>query len=162
VFGWVLGKVDEKDRYSDINCMLASFQINDGVAKSSLLAADGPHLALEGTMTLNLGEETIDAVILPKQKKRLFARIAPVRLTGDIRDPDVHAIPAKEAAMNIGALVLVPYVAIPVTILGRLWEAVDDKDKQGGGCANLQAAKAAEGEKLKQPKEVESPAAGED
>lgn len=162
VFGWVLGKVDEKDRYSDINCMLASFDINDGIAKSSLLAADGPHLALEGTMTLNLGEETIDAVILPKQKKRLFATIAPVRLTGDIRDPDVHAIPAKEAAMNIGALVLVPYVAIPVTILGRLWEAVDDKDKYGGGCTNLQEAKAAEGEKLKQLKEVELPAAGED
>jgi hypothetical protein len=78
-----------------------------------------------------------------------------------MRDPEVHAIPAKEAAKNIGSLVLLPYVAIPVTILGKLWGTVDDKDKHGGGCANLQATKAAEGEKLKQ-QGAESPPAEED
>jgi uncharacterized protein involved in outer membrane biogenesis len=161
VFGWALGKVDRNKKYADLNCVLAKFDINDGIATSSLLAADGPRLALEGTLTLDLGKETIDAVFLPKQKKKLFSSIAPVRLTGDMRDPEVHAIPAKEAAKNIGSLVLLPYVAIPVTILGKLWGTVDDKDKHGGGCANLQATKAAEGEKLKQ-QGAESPPAEED
>ena len=156
VFGWALGTVDRKKKYVNLDCMLAKFDIDDGIAKSSLLAADGPRLALEGTMTLDLGKETIDAVFLPKQKKKLFSSIEPVRLSGDMRDPKVRAIPAKAAARNIGSLVLVPYVAIPVTFLGKLWGAVDDKDKYGGGCANLQAVKAAEAEKLKQQEAVES------
>ncbi|UCC55130.1 MAG: AsmA family protein [Gammaproteobacteria bacterium] len=150
VFGWVLGKTDREDRYANLDCVLAKFDINDGIAKSSLIAADGPRLAIEGTMTLDLNAETIDAVFLPKQKRKLFSSIAPVRLTGDMRDPDVHAVPAKEAATSIGSLVLVPYVAIPVTILGKLWASVNDKDEHGGGCASLEATKAAEAEKLKQ------------
>ena len=162
VFGWVLDKRDREKRYTNLNCMLAKFDINDGIATSGLLVADGRRLALEGTLTLNLGKETIDAVFLPKQKKKLFSSIAPVRLSGDMRDPKVHAIPAKEAARNIGALVLLPYVAIPVTIIGKLWGTVDDKDKHGGGCANLQAVKAAEAEKLKQQEAVETPAAWEE
>ena len=162
VFGWVLDKRDREKRYTNLNCMLAKFDINDGIATSGLLVADGRRLALEGTLTLDLGKETIDAVFLPKQKKKLFSSIAPVRLSGDMRDPKVHAIPAKEAARNIGALVLLPYVAIPVTIIGKLWGTVDDKDKHGGGCANLQAVKAAEAEKLKQQEAVETPAAWEE
>jgi len=114
---------------------------------STLLAADGPHLAIEGELTLNLGAETIDAVFLPKQKRKLFTSASPVRLSGDMREPDVKAIPAKEAAAKIGALVLVPYVAIPVAILGKLWESVDDKDGYGGGCTNLQREKAEEAAK---------------
>jgi len=150
VFGWALGKVDKGDKYSNLDCVLAKFNINDGIATSSLLVADGPRLAIEGTMTLNLATETIDAVFLPKQKKHLFSRITPVRLTGDMRDPDVHAVPATVAIKNIGPLVLIPYVAIPVAVLGKLWESLDDKDNVGGGCATLQAAKAAEVEKLHQ------------
>ena len=148
VFGWVLGKVGREEQYANLDCVLARFDINDGIAKSGLLAADGPHLMIKGTMTLDLGEETIDAVFLPEQKKRLFSSIAPVSLSGDMRDPDVHAVPAKEAAKNIGPLLLVPYVAIPVVVLGRMWESsVDDKDAYGGGCVALQAA---EEEKLRQ------------
>jgi uncharacterized protein involved in outer membrane biogenesis len=147
VFGWVLGKADRKEQYANLDCVLGGFDISDGIAKSGLLAADGPHLMIKGTMTLDLGEETIDAVFLPEQKKRLFSSITPVSLTGDMRDPDVHAVPAKEAARNMGALLLIPYVAIPTMVLGNLWESVDDKDEHGGGCAAL---KAAEEEKLKQ------------
>jgi hypothetical protein len=142
VFGWAMGKFDSEERYANLDCVLADFDISDGMVSSTLLAADGPRLAMEGELTLDLGAETIDAVFLPKQKRKLFASVSPVRLTGDMRDPDVKAIPAKEAAKNIGALVLIPYVAIPAAILGKLWESVDDKDSYGGGCANLQREKA--------------------
>jgi hypothetical protein len=127
--------------------VLGDFDIREGVLKSTLLAADGPRLAIEGNLKLDLDAETIDAVFIPKQKRKLFASASPVRLSGDMRDPDVTAIPAKEAAAKIGALVLVPYVAIPVTLLGKLWESVDDKDSYGGGCANLQREKTAEAAK---------------
>lgn len=142
VFGWAMGKFNGEERYANLDCVLADFDIRDGVLSSTLLAADGPRLAMEGELTLDLGAETIDAVFLPRQKRKLFASVSPVRLTGDMRDPDVKAIPAKEAAKNIGALVLIPYVAIPAAIFGKLWESVDDKDAYGGGCANLQRDKA--------------------
>jgi hypothetical protein len=150
VFGWVLGKVDRDERYANLDCVLGDFDIRDGLVTSTLLASDGPHLAVEGKLKLDLGAETIDAVFLPKQKRKLFSSISPVRLGGDIRDPDVRAIPAKEAAARVGALVLVPYVAIPVSILGKLWERVDDKDAYGGGCANLNREKAKEANEAKQ------------
>ena len=144
VFGWALGKAAQDIQYSNLNCVLARFDIEDGVATSRLLAADGPGLAVEGKMTLDLGEETIDAVFLPKQKQKVFSRIAPVELSGDMRSPVVAAIPAKEAITSIGTLVLVPYVAIPVKLFEKLWGSVEDRDAHGGGCTSLKAAKEAE------------------
>lgn len=142
VFGWALGHFNGNERYANLDCILGDFDIQTGVVKSTLLAAEGPRLAIEGSMTLDLEAETIDAVFLPKQKRKLFSSISPVKLKGDMRDPYVTAIPAKEAARNIGALVLVPYVAIPVAIFGKLWQSVDDGDAQGGGCASLNREKA--------------------
>jgi uncharacterized protein involved in outer membrane biogenesis len=142
VFGWAAGQLDENERYANLDCILGDFDIQTGMVSSTLLAAEGPRLAIEGNLKLDLGAETIDAVFLPKQKRKLFKSISPVKLKGDMRDPDVTAIPAKEAARNIGALVLVPYVAIPVAILGKLWQSVDDGDEQGGGCASLNREKA--------------------
>jgi hypothetical protein len=147
ILGWSLGKIDRQDRYVNLNCVLADFDIKDGVLDSTLLAADGPHLAIEASLTIDLGAETIDAVFLPKQKRKIFASVSPVRLSGDMRSPDVRAIPAKEAAKNIGALVLIPYVAIPVAIFGKFWSSVDDGDAYGSGCTNLQREKAVESTK---------------
>ena len=144
VLGWTLGKLVKGEKYANLNCVLADFDIRDGVMSSTLLAADGPRLAIEADVTIDLGAETINAVFLPKQKRKVFSSMSPVRLSGDMRAPDVKAIPTKEAAGQIGALVLVPYVAIPVAVFGKLWESVDDHDAYGGGCANLHLEKARE------------------
>jgi uncharacterized protein involved in outer membrane biogenesis len=142
VFGWALHTVaDKNNKYANLDCTLANFTISKGVAVSNLLVSDGPHVAIEGTMTLNLGEETIHAVFLPKQKKKLYSRITPVKLTGDMRDPDVRAIPAKAAVARIGSVILLPYVAIPVMMFEHLWGRVDDHDEHGGGCVALKEAK---------------------
>ena len=101
-------------------------------------------------MTLDLGEETIDAVFLPKQKQKVFSRIAPVKLSGDVRNPVVNVIPAGEAITSIGTLVLVPYVAIPVKLFEKLWGNVNDRDAYGGGCTSLRQAKEAEAAKMQQ------------
>ena len=154
IFGWVAGHAGLQEKYANLDCVLADFDINNGVVQSTLLAAEGPRIAIEGNLELDLGKEQIDAVFLPKQKRKLFASVSPVHLTGDMRDPDVSAIPAREAVKNIGALVLVPYVAIPVALFGKLWDSVDDGDKHGGGCANLQKEKLAEANKAGEAREV--------
>jgi hypothetical protein len=150
VFGWVLGKAAQDIQYSNLDCVLARFDIKDGVATSRLLAADGPALTVEGRMKLDLGEETIDAVFLPKQKKKLFSSISPVELSGDVRNPKVTAIPGRRAITSIGPLVLIPSVAVPVILFEKLWGSVNDGDAHGGGCANLKAAKEAEAANMQQ------------
>jgi uncharacterized protein involved in outer membrane biogenesis len=147
VFGWVLSKATGEERYTNINCVLAKFDISEGIMTSTLLASDGPRLSIEGKLKLDLGAETIHAVLLPKQKMSMFSTIAPVKISGKMQDPEVRAIPAKEAVTRIGSMILLPYVAIPVTLLGNLWSSIDDHDAYGGGCARLKAAKDAEGEK---------------
>ncbi|MDX1407890.1 MAG: AsmA family protein, partial [Saprospiraceae bacterium] len=146
VFGWVMDSTVKHDAYADLDCVLTRLQVENGIITSKVLIADGPRLAVEGKLELNLGAETINMVVLPKQKRRLFSEIAPVRITGDIRDPDVHAIPVKAAATSIGPLFLIPAiptVAIPVLLFDKLWGTVDDHDSYGGGCAQTAAAKEA-------------------
>jgi hypothetical protein len=143
VFGWVMDSTIKQEAYADLDCVLARFDVTNGTVTSKVLIADGPRLAVEGSLTLNLEAETINLVVLPKQKHRLFSDIAPVRVTGDIRDPEVHAIPAKAAITSIGPLFLLPTVAIPVMLFDKLWSTVDDHDAQGGGCARIAAAKEA-------------------
>jgi len=143
VFGWVMDSTLKQDAYADLDCVLARFDVQNGTVTSKVLIADGPRLAVEGSLTLNLGAGTIDMVILPKQKRRLFSDIAPVHITGDVLDPKVHAIPAKAAITSIGPLFLLPTVAIPVMLFDKLWGTVDDHDAHGGGCARIAAAKEA-------------------
>jgi len=78
-------------------------------------------------------------VLLPKQKRRLFSSISPVKIEGPMRDPSVVAVPATAAVKEIGAMALVPYVYVPIKLLGSLWSIVDDGDKSGQGCASIEA-----------------------
>jgi uncharacterized protein involved in outer membrane biogenesis len=150
VFGWVMDSTMKQEAYADLDCVLARLDVSNGTVTSKVLIADGPRLALEGSLTLNLEAETINMVVLPKQKHRLFSDIAPVRVTGDIRDPEVHAIPVKAAAATIGPLFLIPTVAIPVMLFDKLWSTVDDHDSHGGGCASIAAAKEAASKAVKE------------
>mgnify|MGYP000072492503 CR=1 FL=1 len=52
------------------------------------------------------------------------------------------AVFGKGRPVLLGALVLIPYVAIPVALFSKIWTSVDDHDDYGGGCANLQREKA--------------------
>ena len=56
-----------------------------------------------------------------------------------MRDPDVRAVPAKAAITEIGAMALVPYVYVPLKVLGKLWSVVDDGDDIGQGCTAVKA-----------------------
>jgi hypothetical protein len=63
-------------------------------------------------------------------------------------DPRVEAVPVKAAIQEVGAMVLLPTVVIPVRLLGKLWSILDDSDKPGQGCASLQSVTEAAEKKL--------------
>jgi len=137
VFGWAFSSTFTKERYSDINCVVLGFDVNEGHMNSKVIVADGPQLSLGGRVDLDLGAETMDIVIIPKQKKRIFSSISPVKLQGPWRDPRVTAVPAKAAIKEVGGLVLMPTVAIPVMVIHNLWSLLDDGDTKGSGCSKI-------------------------
>jgi hypothetical protein len=140
VFGWVYDLAMRREPYAKLDCVMAAFAIKDGIATSHLLAADGPYLAVEGTATLDLGDETMDITLLPKQKKVLFSELTPVHIKGPMRDPEVTAVPVKSALTSLGPLALapaLPMVAIPAILGERLWATFHTHRHKAGGCARL-------------------------
>jgi hypothetical protein len=139
VLGWAVSRTFRKNKYADLNCVVAKFEATDGKIKSTVLIADGPSLSLGGSIRLNLGKETMKIVLLPKEKRKLFSSVSPVTIKGPMRDPSVEAIPTQAAVQEIGAMALVPYVYVPLKLLGNLWSIVDDGDEPGQGCASIEA-----------------------
>lgn len=137
VFGWVLRKSVSRKDYSNLNCVVLAFDAEAGRVESNTLIADGPKLALGGKINLDLGTETLDVVLIPKQKKRFFSSISPVHVKGPMKDPVVEAIPAKAALQEIGTMALLPGVFIPIRAVERLWGLLNDGDKVGDGCVNV-------------------------
>jgi uncharacterized protein involved in outer membrane biogenesis len=137
VFGWALSNTFAGEKYVNLNCVLADFTAKDGEIKSKLLLADGPNLSLGGRVDLDLRDETIDAVLLPKQKRRLFSKINPVSLNGPIRKPIVRAIPAQAAIQQIGILALSPTIYLSKQILEKVWFSISKGDDPGEGCTDI-------------------------
>ncbi len=145
VFGWVVSKsgARQQQQHMNLNCLVMTFAVKAGEVKSETIIADGPQLSLGGQIDMNLGAETLDIVLIPKQKKRFFSSISPVTVEGPMKNPRIKAIPVKAALQEIGAMALLPGIVIPVRALGILWSLLDDGDKVGDGCANIDELRAA-------------------
>jgi hypothetical protein len=139
VLGWAVSSTFKNRKYVDLNCVVAKFEADKGKVQSTVLIADGPNISLGGIIKLNLRKETMNIVLLPKEKHKLFSSISPVKITGPMRDPDVRAVPAKAAIKEIGTMAFVPYVYVPLRVLGKLWSVVDDGDDVGQGCTAVKA-----------------------
>ena len=138
LFGWVLSNTVSRGKYNNVNCVVMQFTANDGEIKSKLLLADGPNMSVGGRVDLNLHNETINAVLLPQQKRRLFSSITPIELSGPIRDPDVRAIPAQAAAQSIGVLALSPTLYLSTRLLETIWSKIRSGGDVGQGCTDIE------------------------
>jgi len=117
-----------KNSYTDLNCMVARMYFEDGNGDIQVLYLDTPAVRARGAGSVNLADETIDVVINPEAKRRLFKSSSPVRIQGRLGDPSIKKVPAKEAAILAGQI-FVPFVALPARALGYLWSLIrNDKD----------------------------------
>jgi hypothetical protein len=118
-----------KDTYTDLNCMAGRLEFEKGVGTIQILYLDTPGLRARGVGSINLASETVDIVIKPESKRRLFRRSSPIRINGQLSDPSVKKIPANEAVILAGQLA-VPIIALPARALGILWSVIsEDKDE---------------------------------
>ncbi len=118
-----------KKSFTDLNCTAGRLDFEKGVGTIQILYLDTPGVRARGFGSINLASETVDIVIKPESKRRLFRRSSPVRIKGQLNDPAVIKIPANEAAILAGQLA-VPLIALPARALGLLWSLIrDDKDE---------------------------------
>jgi uncharacterized protein involved in outer membrane biogenesis len=119
-----------KNTYTDLNCMVARLQFEDGNGAIQVLYMDTPAVRARGAGSVNLADETLDLVINPEAKRRLFKRSSPVRIQGQLGDPSIKKVPATEA-VGLAAQIFVPFVALPARALGYLWSLIrNDKDEK--------------------------------
>jgi uncharacterized protein involved in outer membrane biogenesis len=118
-----------KDTFTNLNCMTGRLEFEKGVGTIQILYLDTPGVRARGYGSINLASETVDIVIKPQSKRRLFRPSSPVRVNGPLSIPSATKIPANEAAILVGQLA-VPIIALPARALGILWSLVsEDKDE---------------------------------
>jgi uncharacterized protein involved in outer membrane biogenesis len=125
------------DTYTDLRCMALQMAFAQGKGDLQVLYADTPAVRLSGSGHVDLDAQTLEVVLQPEAKRRLFTRASPVKIWGDLADPRVLKIPTEEAAMLAGQI-LVPYVALPARLVGYLWSMIKG-DKDGASpCVDLE------------------------
>ena len=132
LFGFLFRSVTFTDSYATLNCVMTGFEVDQGVAKSVLLIGDGPNLAVEGTATVDLGQETLDMVFLPKPKKRIGLDYSKITVKGPMADPDVEATGTGAAtAAAVGGVILIPQVIVPVFLIEQVWRFFSSDNDNG-------------------------------
>jgi uncharacterized protein involved in outer membrane biogenesis len=132
LFGFLFRSVTFKDSYATLNCVMTGFEVEQGVAKSVLLIGDGPNLAIEGTATVDLGQETLDMVFLPRPKKRIGLDYSRITVKGPMADPDVEATGTGAAtAAAVGGVILIPQVIVPVFLVEQVWRFFSSDNDTG-------------------------------
>ena len=113
--------------YTDLDCTAFRMLFQDGVGTIQVFFVETPGMRAETFGHIDLGDESLALIINPRSKRRIIRRSSPVRLRGSLQDPSVSKVPAEEAAILAGQI-LVPVVALPARALGFLWSLIS-RDK---------------------------------
>jgi peptidoglycan hydrolase-like protein with peptidoglycan-binding domain len=121
--------------YSDMNCLILRFDLQDGVAESQTLLLDTPNILALGKGRVDLRNESIDIEVSPEAKrKRLIAMSTPFAIKGPLANPSVKVSGAGASARTAGEVLV-----SPVNLLGSLLPFVSDRGKDDDNpCLALQ------------------------
>ncbi|MDR3536412.1 MAG: AsmA family protein [Acetobacteraceae bacterium] len=139
VLGPVLEKANIPDLLarggvSDIRCFALRMDAQHGVGTLRTLALSSTLLTMDGSGSVNLGDETLALHLRPQARVGGTGLIVPLRVTGPIRNPGVAMDPIGAAEANAGKVAgAVIGGATPLGLLGGMLGA--DKLTGGGGDA---------------------------
>ncbi|MBU0910313.1 MAG: AsmA-like C-terminal region-containing protein, partial [Proteobacteria bacterium] len=122
--GWSASKV-MGEKYADIECGVADYRVKDGILSTNALFIDSKNIAIAGHGDIDLNDEKIDYVFLPRKKSRLIHRADPVKVQGPLLDPSVKIIPWKSAATTYGGLFFAPYIFVGMVAADWLSDALN-------------------------------------
>ncbi len=108
----------EASDLTNINCFVARFDIDAGIATSRAMLLDAEFLSIAGKGTIDLGDEMFNLTLTPRPKEvRLLDLAVPVSVTGPLHAPT--ALPtaggtAKKVVTTLGIFVNPLVLLVPV------------------------------------------------
>mgnify|MGYP001817413037 CR=1 FL=1 len=89
----LLPRLDSEPR-SMINCLVARFDLDDGIMQERALLLDTTGMVVRGAATIDFKERQLEAVLGPQSKRpALFALQTPVSVKGSFRDFRIGVAP---------------------------------------------------------------------
>jgi uncharacterized protein involved in outer membrane biogenesis len=129
-----LGFLLTGDKVVPVQCLIADFTVNNGVASVRAFIIDTPDTLVEGTGTLNFKGEALKLRLIPSPKDvSLLSLKSPIRVEGTLKKPDV-VIEKGGLAARGGAAAALSFVLTPVAGLLAFIEPGLGKDSN---CAGL-------------------------
>lgn len=121
------------DRTIDLRCAVADFAVKGGVMQARTLLLDTEISTVTGGGSIDLGQETLDLILVPKTRNTsLVALRSPIHVGGTFSSPQVDLDLGRVAARGAGALALA--LINPLLALIPLVEAGPGKANE---CARL-------------------------
>lgn len=120
LIGWTTRKATDI-QFDDLNCGVMDFSLENGLISTRGLILDTNNIVITGDGKINLSEEQLNYVFIPKKKSRIILNAEPVELKGSLSAPSVQAIPVKSAALTFGTLIFAPYVFVGVSAIDILF-----------------------------------------
>ena len=111
--------------YSEMNCLILRFNVQDGVAESEVVLLDTPNILALGDGRIDLRNEIIDIDVRPQAKRRrLVALSTPFAIRGPLNGPSVEIGTGGAAVRTAGEVLL-----SPLNLLGSLLPFVSDRGR---------------------------------
>lgn len=128
------------DAPTPIRCVIANFDVKDGLATTNTFVIDTKDTNIHGKGTLNFKDEAMNMILRPQPKDvSLVSLRSPISVTGTLKNPSVGVEGSLVRAGAAGALgVLVPFAAIAALVETGLGDdsncgaLLDDMKKETG------------------------------
>ncbi len=122
--------------YSNINCLILRFDVQEGLAQSQTVLLDTPNILVLGEGSIDFGKEFMDLNFSPQAKRRsLIAMSTPFGIRGPLANPSVEVNTAGATVRSAGKVLL-----SPINVLGSLLPFVSDRGKDGDNpCLRLES-----------------------
>jgi len=88
---------------SEIQCFAARLDARNGIATVQSLVLSSSLISIEGSGTINLGNETLDLHLRPQVKVVATPVVVPLRVTGSLRSPSTRSDVAGAVAGTVGS-----------------------------------------------------------
>ena len=106
---------------SDLRCFALRADVQRGVADLRALDLNSSVLSMDGTGSVNLGDETLALRLRPQGRLAGTVIVVPLQVTGPIRSPDVKVNAIGAAESNVGTVAgAVVGTLTPLGLLGGL------------------------------------------
>ncbi len=104
-----------------LDCLIAAFEIEDGVATARTLVLDSERILVVGRGTIRLDDERYELVLVPRAKKTTVVDVAvPVKISGRLGSPEIRVKKSALGRATADALVDNPVARGAARLLSRL------------------------------------------